>query len=105
MPRPLGVLLIAAASILCGVFAWFCLVWLLSAAANVTGVRALDVALFIVSPHMGGWLVAFGLGVVAFVLGIWLARTRGPAWLGFAVDPAIGTDSNRRNSGPVNGPG
>jgi len=41
MPRPLGVLLIAAAALLFGVYAWFGLVWLLSAGAKLveTGIE------------------------------------------------------------------
>ncbi len=103
MPRPLGVLLIAATSMLCGVLAWFCLVWLVSAAANRTGARVLEVAMFVVSPHVAGWLVAFAFGAVAFVLGIALARRRGLAWLGFAAVPAMSTDSGRPGPGPASG--
>jgi hypothetical protein len=74
MPRPLGVLLIAALALLFGVYAWFGLVWILSAVARLTNARALEIAMFIVAPHMGGWLVALAFGVIAFVLGIKLAR-------------------------------
>ena len=88
MPRTLGVLLIAVASLLLGVFAWFCLVWLLSAGeGEPTDARALQVAMFIVSPHLTGWLVALGFAAIAFVLGFRLARRRRVAWLGFAADP------------------
>jgi hypothetical protein len=34
MPRPLGIFLIAVASLLFGVYAWFGLVWLLSGALD-----------------------------------------------------------------------
>lgn len=85
MPRPLGVLLIAAASWLFGVFAWFGLVWLLSAGAELTSARALEVAMFVVSPHLAGWLVALGFAAIAFVLGLRLARRRRLSWLGFAA--------------------
>lgn len=93
MPRTLGVLLIAVASLLFGLFAWFCLVWLLSAGEELTDARALQMAMFIVSPHLAGWLVALGFAAIAFVLGLRLARRRRVAWLGFAADPA----PNRKN--------
>lgn len=88
MPRPLGVLLIAVAALLFGVYGWFGLVWLLSATAKLTGAHALDIAMFILAPHMAGWLVALAFSVIAFVLGLWLARKRCIAWLGFGADPA-----------------
>ena len=86
MPRPLGVLLIAAASLLIGVYGWFGLVWALSAGAKLTGARALDIAMLIFAPHMAGWLVALMLAAIAFVLGLRLARRRRIPWLGFAAD-------------------
>jgi hypothetical protein len=87
MPRPLGILLIAAGSLLFGVYAWFGLVWLLSAAAKLAQSRAIEFAMYILAPHMAGWLVALLLGVIAFALGFRLARRRRIAWLGFAGDP------------------
>jgi hypothetical protein len=95
MPRPFGILLIAAASLLCGVFAWFGLIWLFSVGATLAGAPVLEIAMFVLSPHMTGWLVALGLGVVAFVLIICFARSRGLSWLGFAGDPASKAHHNR----------
>jgi len=76
MPRPLGVLLIALLSLLFGVYAWFGLVWLLSAAAKMTHAGWLQVAMLVVSPHVAGWLVALAFGVITFVLVIWFGRRR-----------------------------
>jgi hypothetical protein len=87
MPRPLGVLLIAAAALLIGVYAWFGLVWLLTAGAKLTDAPALKIAMFIVAPHMLGWLVALAFGAIAFVVGLSVARRRRLSWLGFAADP------------------
>jgi hypothetical protein len=91
MPRPFGVLLIAAAALLFGVYAWFGLVWLLVLAAKLTGTRALDPAMFLLAPHMAGWLVALLLGVVIFAAGLVTARRCRLGWLGFgpvsASDP------------------
>ena len=105
MPRPLGVLLIAAASLLCGVLAWFCLVWLISAGANLTRAPALDSAMLILSPHVAGWPIALGLGVFAFVVGVRFARARRLAWLGFAADEALSADAGRHPSSPTGGSG
>ena len=88
MPRPLGIFLIAAASLLFGVYAWFGLVWLLSAAAKLTAAPALVMVMFLAAPHMGGWLIALALSVIAFVLGLRLARRRRFSWLGFDADSA-----------------
>jgi hypothetical protein len=90
MPRPLGVLLIAAASLLFGVYAWFGLVWLLSAAAKLTDAPALVIAMFVLAPHMAGWLVALAFGVIAFAVGFRLARRCRLSWLGFGSAPASG---------------
>jgi hypothetical protein len=91
MPRPFGVLLIAAAALLFGVYAWFGLVWLLVLVAKLTGTRALDPAMFLLAPHMAGWLVALLLGVAIFVAGLVTARKCRLGWLGFgpvaAPDP------------------
>jgi len=87
MPRPLGVFLLAAASLLFGVYAWFGLVWLLSAGAKLTDAPALVIAMFVVAPHMAGWLVALVFAAIAFTVGYWLARRRRNSWLGFAPDP------------------
>jgi hypothetical protein len=91
MPRPFGVLLIAAAALLFGVYAWFGLVWLLVLAAKLTGTRALDPVMFLLAPHMAGWLVALLLGVVIFAVGLVTARRCRLGWLGFgpvtAPDP------------------
>ncbi len=86
MPRPLGVLLIAVAALLFGTYAWFGVVWLLSAVARLTDAPALQVAMFVLAPHMAGWLVALALSVIAFALGLWLARRHRLAWLGFVGD-------------------
>lgn len=87
MPRFLGVLLIAVAATLLGVYGWFGLIWLLSAVAKLTHAHALTIAMFMLAPHIAGWLVALALAVAVFVLGLWLARKRRISWLGFA-DPA-----------------
>jgi len=92
MPRPLGVLLIAAAALLFGVYAWFGLIWLLVLGAKLTGTRALDPAMFLLAPHMAGWLVALLLAIVIFVFALVTARRCRLGWLGFgpvtAPDPA-----------------
>ncbi len=95
MPRPLGVFLIAAASLLFGVYAWFGLVWLLDAGAKLTDAPALVIAMFIIAPHMAGWLIALAFSAIAFAMGLWLARKRQLSWLGFGSDPA----SNRTPTG------
>jgi hypothetical protein len=87
MPRILGVLLIAAAALLFGIYAWFGLVWLLSASAKQFDARALEIAMLILAPHTTGWFIALALGAVAFVLGVLVARRRRLAWLGFAAHP------------------
>ncbi len=89
MPRPLGLLLIALLSLLFGVYAWFGLVWLLSAAAKLTHAGWLQVAMLIVSPHVAGWLVALAFGVIAFVVVLWLGRKRRLARLGSRTDEAV----------------
>ena len=89
MPRSLGVLLIAAASLLFGVYAWFGVVWLLSTAAKVTDAPFLEFVMLILAPHVAGWLVALAFSVIAFVLGLWLARTCRIAWLGFGANPPV----------------
>lgn len=94
MPRPFGIVLIAVASMLSGVVAWFCLIWLLSVGANLIGVPVPIIAMLVLSPHVAGWLVAVGLGTVIFVLGIRFARKRGLAWLGFAANSASDADPN-----------
>jgi hypothetical protein len=96
MPRPLGVLLIALLSLLFGVYAWFGLVWLLSAAARMTNSRGLEIAMLIVSPHMAGWLVALAFGVIAFVLALWLGRKRRLARHGLGPDPAADRAAGKR---------
>jgi UPF0716 family protein affecting phage T7 exclusion len=104
MPRSLGVLLLAVGALLSGVYAWFGLVWLLSAAAKLTGARALEVAMFVVSPHVAGWFVALGLGVIAFVVGLRLARKHRLSWLGFAADAASGDSPAAAASTPPRSP-
>lgn len=103
MPRPFGVVLIAAASLLCGVYAWFGLVWLLSAGANLTHAPGLEIAMFVLSPHVAGWLVALGLGVVTFVFAIRFAGSRSVSWLGFAGDPTSNTESTVEPLGSTHG--
>ena len=88
MPRPFGVVLLAAASLLCGVYAWFGLIWLVGFGVMHTRAPMLAIAMFALAPHMAGWFVALGIGVVVFVLGFRFARRRGLAWLGFAANPA-----------------
>ena len=87
MPRPLGVLLIALLSLLFGVYAWFGLVWLLSAAARLTHAGWLQVAMLVVSPHVAGWLVALAFGVITFVLVLWFGRRRRRARLDHSESP------------------
>jgi UPF0716 family protein affecting phage T7 exclusion len=95
MPRSFGILLIAAAALLAGAYAWFAIVWLLSAIAKAAGTHALDVVLLLLAPHLGGWLFALLLAVAAFIAGWRLARRRGIAWLGFAAPGAsAGTDAD-----------
>jgi hypothetical protein len=103
MPRPLGICLIVAASLLGGILAWFCLIWLVSMGARLTDASALQIAMFVLSPHMSGWLIVLGIGVVLFVAGIRFARKRGLAWLGFACNPAPSTDRNQHPPPPVDG--
>ena len=101
MPRPLGVLLIAAASLLVGVYAWFGLVWPLSAGAKLTDARGFDIAMLIFAPHMAGWLIALLLAVIAFVSGLRLARKRHISWLGFTADTASNqTPANQASPPP-----
>ena len=87
MPRPLGVLLIALLSLLFGVYAWFGLVWLLSAAARLTHAGWLQVAMLVVSPHVAGWLVALAFGVITFGLVFWFGRRRRRARLDISEPP------------------
>ena len=101
MPRFLGVLLIAVAAALLGVYGWFGLIWLLSAAATLTHAHAPTIALFVLAPHIAGWLVALALAVAAFVLGIWLARKRRTSWLGFADQAADGTPAGESSPPPA----
>ena len=89
MPRPLGIFLIAAASLLFGVYAWFGLVWLLDAGAKLTDAPALVIAMFIIAPHVAGWLIALAFGAIAFAVGFRLARRRRLSWLGFGCCPGI----------------
>ena len=100
MPRPLGLLLIATASLLCGVLAWFCLVWLISAGAGLARAPVLDGAMLILSPHVAGWPIALLLAVLAFVLGVRFARAHRLAWLGFAADSAINAGRDRQPASP-----
>jgi hypothetical protein len=99
MPRSFGILLIAAAALLAGVYAWFAIVWLLSAIAKAAGTHALDAVLLILAPHVGGWLFALLLALVAFIAGWRLARRRGIAWLGFAA-PAASADAGADGVAP-----
>ena len=99
MPRPLGVLLIALLSLLFGVYAWFGLVWLLSAVARMTSSRGLEIAMLIVSPHVAGWLVALAFGVITFVLVLWLGRKRRRARLGLGTEPAPDRSPDMRADG------
>jgi len=96
MPRPLAVLLIALLSLLFGVYAWFGLVWLLSAAARLTHANWLQFAMLIVSPHVAGWLVALAFGVTAFVLVLWFGRRRRRARLGLGQEPALDQTARKR---------
>ena len=105
MPRPLGLLLIATASLLCGVLAWFCLVWLISAGASLARAPVLDGAMLILSPHVAGWPIALALGVVIFVLGVRLARANRLAWLGFAADSTPNAGRDGQPPIPTDGPG
>jgi hypothetical protein len=84
----MGILLIAAAALLAGVYAWFAVVWLVSTVARMAGTSALDIVLLLLAPHLGGWLVALLLAIGAFIAGLRLARRRGSAWLGFAAPGA-----------------
>jgi hypothetical protein len=95
MPRPLGILILAAAALLVGVYAWFGVVWLLSAGAKLTGAHALDLAMYILAPHMAGWLIALTLGVITFILILWIARRRRISWLGFGAKPTSGAMGDR----------
>ena len=61
MRRPLGVLSIAVASFLCGLLAWFCLIWLISVGANLTRAPAFEISMIVLSPHMANTLVDEGL--------------------------------------------
>jgi hypothetical protein len=85
MPRAMGILLIAAAALLAGVYAWFAVVWLVSTVARMAGTSALDIVLHLLAPHLGGWLFALLLAIGAFIAGLRLARRRAIAWLGFAI--------------------
>jgi len=96
MPRPLGVLLIALLSLLAGVYAWFGLVWLLSAIAKATPARGLEIAMLVVSPHVAGWLVALAFGVIVFVLVLWLGRKRRLARLGSRPESAVDRTLDKR---------
>jgi Flp pilus assembly protein TadB len=96
MPRPLGVLLIALLSLLFGVYAWFGLIWLLSAAARLTKARGLEIAMLIVAPHAAGWLVALAFGVIAFVLVLWFGRKRRLARLGSRPESAVDRTFDKR---------
>jgi hypothetical protein len=101
MPRLLGIFLIAAAAALLGVYGWFGLIWLLSAAAKLTYAHALNVTMFLLAPHIAGWLVALALAVAAFVLGLGLARKRRISWLGFADEPIDGTAAGAQSPPPA----
>ena len=100
MPRPLGVLLIASASLLFGVYAWFGVVWLLSAAARLTDAPFLEFVMFLLAPHAAGWLVALAFSIIAFVLGLWLARRHRIAWLGFGINPGVQTPAGEASPPP-----
>ena len=100
MPRPLGILIITATSFLVGVYGYFVLVWLLSIGAKLIDARLLGIAMFIVAPHMAGWLVALMFAAIAFVLSLRLARKRHIAWLGFPADVASNGTPGGETSAP-----
>lgn len=83
LPRPFGLLLLAGAALLVGTYTWFAVVWAVSTVAKLLGGHALDIVLLLLAPHVGGWLLALLLGLVAFILGYRWARRRRVGWLGF----------------------
>lgn len=76
MPPLIRIPLLAAGSLLAGVYLWFGIVWGLSNVAKAAGTRAMDPVLLMLAPHLGGWLFAALLGVILFVVALRLTRKR-----------------------------
>ena len=76
MPSLVRIPLLAAGSLLVGIYLWFGTVWLLSFTAKTLGTRALDPALLLLAPHLGGWLFGALLGLILFVVALRLTRRR-----------------------------
>lgn len=76
MPLLVRIPLLAAGSLLVGVYLWFGVVWLISNIAKAAETRALDPVLLLLAPHLGGWLFAALLGVILFVVALRLTRKR-----------------------------